>query len=91
MSGTRSPSAILAERLEVTLALGNANAAQQRAQARAGGAEITVMADRSGSRIAAPARALSEARAGLAAAEARVETLEARLAALDAELAAAEP
>lgn len=91
MTPDRSQAAILAERVDVALALGEANAALNRAIAVAGGAEIARMACEDGCAAADTAGAeIGErtARDGLAAARARVKELEIRLAALDAELAA---
>lgn len=79
----RGAGAILADRLRVVLALGDANAAHHRAQAALGGAEIDLMTD-----PLAQAR-VAAAQAALDAAAARVATLDAELAALDAELATA--
>jgi len=98
MSAPRDQDGLLAERIGLVLALGEANAAHHRAQAGAGGAEITVMMVEE--RLAAdpgPAQraALYDARAADAAAQtrleaaaARVRVLEERLAALDGDLAA---
>ncbi len=83
---------ILRERMDVVLALGVANAAHHRAQARMGGAEIGMMtvaegADGGGRDAAEDAEAT--ARLALDAAETRVRALDDQLAALDRELAAA--
>jgi hypothetical protein len=88
MSAPRDKTSILADRLALVLAIGEANAARQRAQAAFGGAQIEMMRvedDSEPARQAALA-ADAEARSALDAADARIETLEIRLAALDAEL-----
>ncbi|SEA51473.1 hypothetical protein [Rubrimonas cliftonensis] len=101
MSGARSPAAVFAERLEVVLEIGAANAACHRAQAAAGGAQIAVArlearlagGDETAEIEAELAAAYLEddaALAALARAEARVGALDARLAAIDADLAAAQ-
>ncbi|MEO0819285.1 MAG: hypothetical protein AAF074_02565 [Pseudomonadota bacterium] len=92
MSAARTTAQILSERLEITLALGEANAAQHRAQAEVGGASIELMGCEERGETGALAEAQARdaaAKARLAAAEARVEALQTRLAALDTELAGA--
>jgi hypothetical protein len=88
MSGPRDKALILSDRLALVLAIGEANAARQRAQAAFGGAQIEMMRveDESGAEQEAALAADAEARSALDAADARIETLEIRLAALDAEL-----
>lgn len=86
---TRPRAEILTERMTLVLALGEANATQNKAVAGAGGAEIARLAtgDAPG---AAETEAVEEAALRLAEADARVADLETQLAALDAELAAAD-
>ncbi|TVQ53460.1 MAG: hypothetical protein EA355_13375 [Rhodobacteraceae bacterium] len=88
MSGPRDRESVLAERLDVVLAIGAANAARQRAQAAWGGAQIEAMGAAEGKaheRRAAEA-AETAAQSALDHADAEIEALERRLAALDAEL-----
>ena len=88
MSAPRDRALILADRLALVLAIGEANAARQRAQAAFGGAQIEMMRveDESDAEQKAALAADAEARSALDAADARIQTLEIRLAALDAEL-----
>lgn len=79
---------LLAERLRVVLALGEANAAHHRAQATAGGAMIASMAAPDGERAAAD-EAEHAAQTRLTQTAARVAALDAELAALDAAMIAA--
>ncbi|MEO1471325.1 MAG: hypothetical protein AAFV86_19970 [Pseudomonadota bacterium] len=89
---TRPRAEILANRLAVVLALGEANAAQNKAVAGAGGAEIARLAavGRPGASDPGDDHDLDNAQRRLAEADARVAELETELAALDAELAAGE-
>lgn len=85
----RAAAAILADRLRVVLAIGEANAAQHRAQAAVGGAQIDLMRVEAQGLDPTEAEAADEAaRARVAAAEATLADLDAQLAALDHELAA---
>ncbi len=85
---TRTATDILAERLQASLALSEANAAHHRAQASANGAHIALMAVEDGSPgdLSEARAANDEARARLAEAEVKVETLEVALTRLDEEL-----
>lgn len=94
---SRPADRILAERLEVVLSIGEANAERHRAQAMLGGAQIEIIrvemdddiTETSNERAEAHA-ADDAARAALQAAEGRILSLEARLAELDRELSDAE-
>ncbi|MDZ7713064.1 MAG: hypothetical protein U5L06_08085 [Rhodovibrio sp.] len=100
MTASRPATEILAERMQLLLAIGEANAAVQRAQAVAGGVEIDVMNVEEQLETSGPSEALhaqlerargrdDAARTALAAAEAKREALEQQLARLDRELASA--
>jgi hypothetical protein len=100
MTDSRPAWEILAERMQLLLAIGDANAAVQRAQAIAGGVEIDVMNAEEQLAASGPSEALhaqlkcarsrdDAARTALAAAEATREALEHQLARLDRELASA--
>ena len=95
MTGFRAKAVILAEHLQVTLALTEANAIHHRAQAKACGSEIELMAHANAEGGASEEQAAAAerdvlAQADLARAESTVAELQERLRALDGELAAAE-
>ncbi len=94
MTAPRPRAEIVADRLTVTLALGEAHSRHQRAQASAGGAQISVLAVEHGRVETSGAEHLSGARAEhkeandkMADAQAQIDALEARLAEIDEELA----
>ncbi len=101
MSGARTPAAVFAERLQIVLEIGAANAACHRAQAAAGGAQLAVArlearlaegeeTPEIEAELAAAYLEDDAALAALATAETRVGALDARLAEIDADLAAAQ-
>lgn len=96
MTAPRPQSEILTERLEISLALSEANAAHHRALATAGGTEIELMLhDRNDGpdddAACAAARSRGEAaRAHLAETQRTISALEERLAEVDRELALAD-
>ncbi len=102
MSPPRAAPDILAERMQVVLAIGEANAAIQKTQALMGGVQIDVMNVEEQLEASGPTPELNAAleavydrddaaKASLAIAQAKLDTLEEQLAELDRELAAASP
>lgn len=91
MTNLRPKREILAERLEVVLAIGEANAERQRAQALAGGAEIHRLRAEEAEGVdhaaeADRADASEAAEAAFDAADTRLAELDRRLAEIDGEL-----